>query len=166
MPLFIFTLLYILWENGLKKSSIPILIGLAAFIGFNAIYWPEIYFYIWKPFFPGFVNDLIINLFSLQAPSGNLGSILLEREYGSIYETQVLFDSVRYYFIPILATITSFIVLFPKALFKEKKYRKTAFLAFSFLFLAVLHFYYVVLRNNILYSFPLILPFSCRSLLL
>jgi 4-amino-4-deoxy-L-arabinose transferase-like glycosyltransferase len=154
LPLFLFTLIYIIWENGFRKSIIPILAGLLAFIGLNAFYWPAIYFYIWKPYFPGFINDLVINTFNLQTPAGDLGTQVLDRDYGILYETQVLFDGVRYFFIPILATITSFIVLFPKKMCVEKEHRKTTFLAFGFLFLSILHFYYVVLRNNILYSFP------------
>ncbi|MGV8025673.1 MAG: ArnT family glycosyltransferase [Anaerolineaceae bacterium] len=159
LPLFIFTLIYICWENGFRKSLAPVLAGVLAFIGFNSLYWPEIYFYIWKPYFPGFLNDFFINIFNLEIPAGNLGTALLDRGYGILYETQVLFDGVRYFFIPILATILSFIVLSPKKMFCEKAQRKTTFLAFSFLFLTILHFYYVVLKNNILYSFPAYLAF-------
>jgi len=44
-------------------------------------------------------------------------------------------------------------------MFTEKEHRKTTFLALSFLFLLLFHFYYVVLRNNILYSYPAYLAF-------
>jgi len=159
LPLFVFTLIYIWWENGFRKSLVSVLAGTLTFIGLNALYWPEIYFYIWKPYFPGFLNDLFISIFNLEVPAGNFGTALLDRDYGTLYETQVLFDGVRYFFVPILATILSFIILFPKKMFSEKAHRKTTFLTFSFLFLSILHFYYVVLKNNILYSFPAYLAF-------
>lgn len=159
LPLFVFTLLYILWENGLKKSIVPILVGSIVFIGFNVIYWPEIYLHIWQPYFPGLLNRFITSLFHLNLPSGDLGSDYLVKNYNPVYELQVLFDSMRYFFIPIIVSIFTFILLFPKRLFNEKKHRKTAFLAFSFIFLVALHYGYAVYENVVLYSFPAYIAF-------
>ncbi|HAF61763.1 MAG TPA: hypothetical protein DCK95_05510 [Anaerolineaceae bacterium] len=159
LPFFIFSIFYVIWENGFKKSWLPVLVGLLAFLGLNIPYWPQIYPIIWKPYFPAFFNNLISSFYDLSFASGDLGKAILEREYGWIYETQVLFDSVRYFFIPIFATILSFLLLFPTKMFKDSKHKKTLYLAGNFLFLSVIHFYYVVLRNNVLYSFPAYIAF-------
>ncbi len=154
LPLFLFTIIYVLWENSWKKSRLPILVGALVFIGLNIPYWPRIYPVIWSPYFPTFFNDLLAHFNDLSFAVGDLGNAILEREYGWIYETQVLFDSVRYFFIPIFSSILSFILLFPGAFLKEKEQKKTLFLAGSFIFLSILHFGYAIQENNVLYSYP------------
>ena len=159
LPLFFFSLVYIVWENGFRKSWLPVLIGISTFIAFNLFYWSEIYTAIWYPYLPEFLNNIILNIFNLEYIPEAMGTSYLNREYIPIYEIQVLFDGVRYFFVPILATILSFIVLFPRKMFTEKVHRKTAFLACSFLFLSALHFGFVSYDNTILYSFPAYLAF-------
>lgn len=154
LPLFMFTLLYILWENGLKKSIVPIFSGLIVFIGFNAIYWPEIYLHIWQPFLPNFFNEIVIDIFRLDSLTGNLGTANLIKKYDLIYELQVLFDGVRYFFIPIMASIIVFIILPIKNLLTIRRYRKVLYLAFNFVFLSIIHYFFAMYENNVLYSFP------------
>ncbi len=154
LPLFLFILIYIVWENGFRKSIAPTLAGFFTFIGLNALYWPEIYFAIWQPFFPDLFDRMIINIFHLNSYTGDMGTSFLQRDYSLIYEIQVLFDCVRYFFLPIFTTLSSFIILSPKDLYFEKKNRKITFLAVSFLFLLIMHFGYAMYHNVILYSFP------------
>jgi 4-amino-4-deoxy-L-arabinose transferase-like glycosyltransferase len=154
LPLFVLTLIYMVWENGFRKSLFPIIASLVAFIGLNLPYWPQIYPVIWQPFFPDFFNTSMSAIFHFDLPTGDLGSAFLARNYSLVYEIQVFFDGVRYFFIPFLAMLLSFIVLFPKALLSEKNHHKTAYLAVSFLILTVFHYAYALYENNVLYSFP------------
>jgi len=154
LPLFLFTLIYIIWENGFRKSIAPTLAGFFTFIGLNTLYWPEIYFAIWQPYFPEFLDLMIINVFHLNSYTGDMGASFLQRDYSLIYEVQVLFDCVRYFFLPIFTTLSSFMILSPKDMYLEKKNRKITFLACSFLFLFIMHFGYAMYDNVILYSFP------------
>ena len=154
LPLFIFTLLYIIWENGFRKSILPVLGGIFTFIGFNALYWPQIYYSIWQPFFPKFLDSLITHVFHLSSSIGDMGTPFLNREYKPIYQIQVFFDCVRYFFLPVFISLASFIIYSPKDMFHKNENKKVAFLACSFLFLLILHYGYAMMDNDILYSFP------------
>lgn len=154
LPFYLLTLLYILWENGWRKSALPILASMAVFLGMNLLYWPQIYQYIWQPLLPDFFNKLVSSILHFDLLTGNIGQPLLVYEYNTVYETQVFFDGIRYFFLPCLATLFSLILLFPKALFKDKNHKKTAYLAISFLILTIMHYAYALYENNVLYSFP------------
>ena len=154
LPFYILTLIYIIWENGWRKSAFPVFSSLLVFVGTNLIYWPQIYQYIWQPLLPGFFNNLVSSILHVDLLTGNIGQPLLVYQYNSIYETQVFFDGIRYFFIPCMATLCSLILLFPKALFTNKEHRKTAYLAISFLILTCMHYAYALYENNVLYSFP------------
>jgi len=154
LPLFILTLIYVLWENGWRKSIIPILSSTIVFIGMNLPYWPRTYQFIWQPLFPAFLNTTMATIFHFDLLTGDIGEAFLVRKYNLIYETQVFFDGVRYFFIPFMATLFAFILFFPKKFFSDKNYRKNAYLAISFLILTILHYAYALYENNVLYSFP------------
>ncbi len=154
LPFYILTLIYIIWENGWRKSTFPVFSSLLVFVGMNLIYWPQIYQYIWQPLLPGFFNNLISSILHVDLLTGNIGQPLLVYQYNPVYETQVFFDGVRYFFIPCMATLCSLILLFPKALFTDNEHRKTAYLAISFLILTCMHYAYALYENNVLYSFP------------
>ncbi len=154
LPFYLLTLLYILWENGWRKSASAILVSLFAFIGMNLLYWPQIYQYIWQPLLPTFFNNLASSILHFEMLSGDLGQPFLIYEYNTVYETQVFFDGIRYFFLPCMAALCSLILLFPKSLFADKERRKTAYLAISFLILTIMHYAYALYENNVLYSFP------------
>jgi len=154
LPFYLLTLLYILWENSWRKSALPILASLFAFLGMNIVYWPQIYQNIWQPLLPAFFNNLVSSILHFDLLTGDTGQSLLAYEYNAVYETQVFFDGIRYFFLPCMAALFSFILLFPKTLFKDKNYKGIAYLTISFLILTIMHFVYALYKNVLLYSFP------------
>ena len=174
LPFFIFSIFYVLWENNFKKSILPILISILFFIGINIYYWPSIYIYIWMPLVPQNIQVVINDLFNIHI-SGDIGTAYLDREYGLIQELQVLFQTIRYYLIPIF---TSFFVIFLidwENVKKSRDYKKILFLLIVFLFLVAIHIIAPMINNVYLYSMPayptfflpmgfLILPFGYKYL--
>ncbi|HOJ01081.1 MAG TPA: glycosyltransferase family 39 protein [Anaerolineaceae bacterium] len=154
LPLFILTLLYILWENGWRKSMVPAISSLLLFIGMNALYWPATYQFIWQPVFPSFLNKFIAGILHFDLLTGDIGKPFLIRKYHLAYETQVFFDGVRYFFLPFITSIFSLVVLFPRKVFSETEHRKSVYLAINFILLTILHYAYALYENNVLYSFP------------
>jgi hypothetical protein len=172
LPFFVFSLLYVIWENGFKKSLVPILLSISFFIAINIMYWPDIYTYIWEPLLPTNIASFLNNIFNVNV-SGNLGMPYLDREYGLIQEMQVLFQTLRYYLIPIFTSIFAFLLIDWKKMKSGKDYKKCIFLLITFLSLILLHLLAPIINNVYLYSMPaypsffipiglLIFPFCIR----
>lgn len=154
LPFYAFALLYILWENGLKKSWLPIGASLVTFIFLNAIHWPEIYSVIWAPYFPQFINDFVANLLNIPQTTGDLGSLFYDKQFIQIYEIQVLFDGIRYFFLPIFTTFVAVLAYFRGIRNTKQNKKTTLFLGSVFLVLSGIHYFYAISRNNVLFSFP------------
>ncbi len=153
IPFYIFSLVYVIWENKLSKAWLPILVSILFFIGFNVYYWPSIYIYIWRFLFPQRIQLIINSFFNIDL-SGDLGSAYLDRNYGIIQELQVLFQTLRYYFIPIVASIFSFFLVDWETMKKGKSLKKFLYLLSCFLFLVLIHILAPFYNNDYLYSMP------------
>jgi len=158
LPFFGLVILYILWMEGIKKGRKLALTGILVIILSNAVYWPRIYMTIWEPQLPGIINSLAHSFITIE-PIGELGLPALNKNFLLLDEIQVLFDAFRFFFLPIIATIATFIVVPPKTLLFNKKYRNMAFLAVTFAGLTAIHFLASASQNNFLYSFPAYLAF-------
>ncbi|HEY59911.1 MAG TPA: glycosyltransferase family 39 protein [Anaerolineae bacterium] len=154
LPFFALAMLYLLWQNGLKKGILCVAVGSAVFITCNALYWPEMYATIWQPLMPGFINELVNSVSNGSIASGDLGLPFLNKEYQWIYEAQVFFDGVRFFFVPFIFSVTTFLTIPLKDFLLNKKNRKSAFLALTFTVLTALHFLAALNENNFMYSFP------------
>jgi len=153
IPFFIFSIMYVLWENNYRKSILPIFISILFFIGFNVYYWPSIYIYIWGPLLPQNIRGFVNSFFNVDL-SRDIGTAYLDRQYRIIQELQVVFQTLRYYIIPIF---TSFFVIFLidwKMLRAGKDYKKILFLLISFLTLVLIHVVAPIMNNVYLYSMP------------
>lgn len=153
LPFFIISIFYVLWENGIKKSALPILLCLLLFIGINVFYWPSIYVYIWRPFIPQNIKMLIDNLYNIDFDS-DMGIAFLNRQYGIIQELQVLFQTLRYYLIPIFTSVLLILLVDWKKLLGGKECKRIIFLLANFLLLVIIHVIAPIVNNVYLYSMP------------
>ena len=154
LPLYLLVVLFILWSRGIKNGWRPILLSGIILLLYHALYWPQIYQVIWQPYLPDFFNDFIYAVFRVTEPTGDLGTLYLDKQYGWKYELQVFFDSVRYFFLPLSSSLLIFLLLPIKKLVRDEKWREVLFLASSFLVMTGIHFLAVLKTNNTLYSFP------------
>jgi len=174
LPFYIFSIIYVLWENRLNKAIMPVLLSITFFVGFHIYYWPSIYIDIWRPLLPQQIKQFVDALLKINI-SGDLGIPLLNREYGIIQELQMLFQTLRYYLIPFMASCFSFFLLDWKKLKAENFYKSFLYLLISFIVLILIHLIAPISNNVYLYSMPaypsffipiglLILPFYYQFL--
>jgi len=154
LPYLGFIYIYVLIENGWKKSATPVIIGILSFLGYNALYWPKIYTVIWKYIVPGPINTLFEKLTGININLGDLGTPFLDKEFRLIDKVQVFFDTMRFFFIPFIATIFGSLLCLSKRVRSDPKNRKMIFLVVSFLIPTVLQFFYIIGEDFTLYSFP------------
>ncbi len=173
-PFFIFSIIYVIWENNIKKSLFPIMISILFFVGFNIYYWPSIYIDIWRPLLPQNIQIFINNIFNINL-SSDMGTAYLNRKYGIIQDLQVVFQTLRYYLIPIFTSCFAIFLIDWKKLKSGNNYKKFLYLLVSFLFLLLIHLVAPIVNNVYLYSMPaypsffipmgfLLLPLCYRNL--
>ena len=155
LPFLGLVVLYILWTEGIKQGWKPVLAGILVFMLSNAVFWPKIYTNVYASHLPEIINNVIYKFIKMDP----LSEVAIQKDFLLIDEIQVLFDGVRFFFVPCLATIAAFFAVSPKTLIINKKYRNLAFLAFSFAILTAIHFLASVRENIFLYSFPAYIAF-------
>jgi len=150
------------------------LISVLFFVGFNIYYWPSIYIDIWRPLLPQNMQIFINNFFYINL-SGDMGTAYLDRKYRIIQELQVLFQTLRYYLLPIFTSCFAIFLIDWKKLKSGNDYKKFLYLLISFLFLVLIHLVAPIVNNVYLYSMPaypsffipmglLLLPLCYRNL--
>ncbi len=156
---FVFTILYMIWQNGWKKGltySTPSLI-LVFFV--HILYWPGIYMMIWRSAAPAFVTSIL-------SKTGLLGDWLHSSgfrpdkpNFKLIAIIQELFGGARYSLVPLLAAIWVGLAFPFRQMVSHPQYKKIVFLIVNFGVLTMLHILAVFKDNTILYSFPAYLTF-------
>lgn len=163
LPFYALIIIFLLISKGIKKVLFPIVFSILIFIALNAIYWPEIYVMIWQPFIPEFLDRWVYSLFNITNTTGGYGQVVRAQEYIWINELAVVFDGIRYFFIPFF---TSFITLFyikPYEIFNTLKKKEEEnffiFLSSTFILLTIIHIIGVIRISNALYSYPAYISF-------
>lgn len=173
LPFFGFVALFVIWSKGFVKGWKPIVLGILIFLIFNALFWPNIYKAIWEPYLPATFNNIVYSLFQpekmgqlnidySQLRTGSTNQLALpamNKDYLIIDEIQVLFDAMRFFFLPFITAMAALVCLFIRGLLSENKYRTIAFLAVTFLGLTAIHYWASATLNMFLYSFPAYIAF-------
>ena len=154
LPYLGLVILYVIWMEGIRKGWKHALAGILIFILSNLVFLPRIYTNIYAEHLPDIINNAVYKLINIDP----MAKVAIQKDFLVIDEIQVLFDGVRYYFPPVIATIATFIIPL-KILIINKKYHNLIFLASSFLLLTGIHFLACVRENIFLYSFPAYIAF-------
>ncbi|MCE5207712.1 MAG: hypothetical protein LLG42_05300 [Chloroflexi bacterium] len=160
IPYFVLAIVYVIWQFGIRKAWIPVTTGIAFFLLFNIIYWPDMYEMMWRPYvgimmrsFQSLVNGASSTA-SVVAQS-DIGSNVIDHDYKITQELWVVFNTVSVYIVPGLFSLFFLITANWSRVVKSEKFKTFIFILTSFLVLSIIHLMAVFQNNNILYSLPI-----------
>jgi len=155
LPYFALVILFVLWKEGIRKGWKPVLAGILVFLIATIVYWPRIYINLYESHLPDFINNIFNHFFQID----QLSEVAVYKEFQFIDEIQVLFDGIRFFFLPFLAAIGMIFTGVQKSKSSVKMHQELRFLAAIFIFITGVHFIASVNENIFLYSFPAYIAF-------
>ena len=153
LPVIPFLILYIYWENGKKVGNTSLIVGLIAFIGLTAIYWPDI-IRNYLAVIPGFLQTFAIK--TINMPDSTL---VVSYVFPVVERAASFTQGLRIHFPEILGAFIACIWVFLPANRKKPSYKRVLFLTISFLVLFLAHLWASVFKNFCVYCFANYLAF-------
>lgn len=153
LPILPLLVIYIYWEHGKKAGTISLITGLAAFLFFTAIYWPDI-LRNYLAVIPAFIVPIVKNL--IYIPDANRAPVTITQFLGRLH---ALAQGITAHFSEMLGVSLAGIIAGLNI--KRKKYSEkmlfSLLLIYSLLFL--IHLWASVLKNYCVYCFSNYLSF-------
>jgi hypothetical protein len=154
LPLLPLLCLYILWQNGWKSAAWATLACALTVVISHAFYWPNI-LRLWAYWLP---ESLVPFLKAWRPPSDALP--FWNPTVSLTVRLSSLIDGVRFYFVPVIGTLTAWALWPRKSTWKSPAlYRIAVFLSALFLSLFVLHAWASLSQNYCVYCFPIYTSF-------
>jgi hypothetical protein len=157
LPLYFLLLFFIVWAHG-KRGWLAIGLSLVIFCFAFIYYWPGLFSTYVITFFPKIIGNSILSYLHI-GHIGNLDSIFTNTERSVIQETSILFQGIRNFLVPMIASLVLLIAIPYRNIIKDKYGKECLFLLTSFIIMVGIHFYAVVTENILINNFPSYIAF-------
>ena len=150
IPLLIF---YVYWEDGKRAGNISLIVGLVSFIGFTALYWPDI-IRNYLAVIPSFMQSFALRIINL--PDSTL---VVSNDVSAIERLTSFTQGLRTHFSEILGLFIAGIWIFMPTNKKKTIFKSIVFLTVLFLILFLAHLWASIFKNFCVYCFSNYLAF-------
>jgi hypothetical protein len=159
LPLYILTAIYIVWEHG-KKGWYAAGISILLFIIALFTFWPGLFVTYAITFLPEQTSKIIFGLLKINIINDpGVSNYLFDRSKSIIPVIVILFQGIRNFFVPIIATVILAFILSYKEVLANKKGKACFYLLVSYIGMIGLHYLAIVLDNTLINNFPSYLAF-------
>lgn len=160
LPFYVFGIVFVVWQYGFKKAWFPIAVSAGLFLLVNAIYWPDMYRYMWRPMIriAGEILDAVLPGTWQQVASSSASEMgEPAMAYGSNFVRQPwnIFYTVGIYIVPVSFALTFLICGNWAKASKSEHFKTFVFLYVSFIVLFLIHLMAVLNNNVLIFSFPM-----------
>ena len=111
-----FVVLYIFWQHGFKMALISFIFAALPLIGVHVYFYPKI-MNLWTPWLPVFIKDIFVS----NNPLNILGEQVWKPTPSMLDRVSSFFITIKYYFVPFLASAISIPLLIKKSKWKDVK---------------------------------------------
>jgi len=111
-----FVVLYTFWQHGFKMALISFIFAALPLIGVHVYFYPKI-MNLWTPWLPVFIKDIFVS----NNPLNILGEQVWKPTPSMLDRVSSFFITIKYYFVPFLASAISIPLLIKKSKWKDVK---------------------------------------------
>ncbi len=159
LPLYFLTLIYLGWEHG-RKGWYAAGVSIILFITALFTFWPGLFITYAITFLPEQTSKIVFGFLRINIINDpGVSNYILARSKSIIPVIGILFQGIRNFFVPIIATAILTFILSYKAVLTNKKGKACIYLLVSYIGMIGLHYLGIVLNDTLINNFPSYLAF-------